>query len=95
MITNILASSAKLGTLTNPGKRFELGKWTLTCKDNEKLFIMQAWKKNNGIDLIALSIGRKRGAMTAFGWSWGGFIPTYIKSKDLMMGMTRGQLGVK
>lgn len=55
---------------------------------------LQAWKKNNGLDLIVVSVGRKQGAMSAFGWSFGGLIPTWIKSRDLLAAMTRGKLGL-
>ena len=43
---------------------------------------------------MVVSIGRKRGAMTAMGWSFGGCLPTNIKSKDLMTGMSRKKMGL-
>lgn len=55
---------------------------------------LKAWKKHNGLDLIAVSLGRKNGAMSVFGWGFSGWAPIFIKSKDLMVGMTRKNMGL-
>ena len=54
----------------------------------------QAWKKNGGMQLMVVSVGRKRGVMTAMGWSFGGCLPINIKSKDLMTSMSRKKMGM-
>ena len=62
---------------------------------------MKAWKKNDGKDLIIVTLGRKAAVMSIFGWTFGGtrwspggFLPATIKCGDNMVGMTRWRMGM-
>ena len=52
------------------------------------------WKKHNGLEIIVVSLGRNDGAMAAWGWGWSGWVPTAIKSRDLLVGKTRTMMGM-
>ena len=47
---------------------------------------LKAWKKHNGLEVIIVSLGRKDGAAAAWGWGWSGWLPTVMKSRDLLGG---------
>ncbi|DBA66203.1 hypothetical protein WJX79_004881 [Trebouxia sp. C0005] len=55
---------------------------------------LKAWKKHNGIEMIAVSLGRNNGAMALWGWGFSGWLPTWLKSRDLLVGMTRKNMGL-
>ena len=62
---------------------------------------VKPWKKNGGMDLIIVTLGRKAAVMSVFGWSFGGtrwspggFFPVTIKASDNLLGMTRGRMGM-
>ncbi|DBB03006.1 TPA: hypothetical protein ACH3X1_013454 [Trebouxia sp. C0004] len=55
---------------------------------------LKAWKKHNGIEMIAVSLGRNNGAMAVWGWGFSGWLPTWLKSRDLLVGMTRKNMGL-
>ena len=55
---------------------------------------LKVWKRHNGLNMIAVSLGRKHGAMDVFGWGFSGWLPTYLKSRDLLVGMTRKNMGL-
>ena len=56
--------------------------------------VLKPWKKHNGIEVIVVSLGRNDGAMAAWGWGWSGWVPTVIKSRDLLVGKTRTNMGL-
>ena len=55
---------------------------------------LKAWKKHNGLELICVSLGRNNGAMDVWGWGFAGWIPKMLKSRDLLLGMTRSNMGL-
>ena len=55
---------------------------------------VKPWKKNGGIDVIIVTLGRKSAIMSIFGWSFGGCIPVNFKAKDNMVGMVRKNMGM-
>ena len=55
---------------------------------------LKVWKKHNGLEVIIVSLGRNDGAAAAWGWGWSGWLPTVMKSRDLLVGMTRKNLGL-
>jgi len=55
---------------------------------------LKAWKKHNGVEMIAVSLGRNNGAMAVWGWGFSGWLPTWLKSRDLLVGMTRKNMGL-
>lgn len=55
---------------------------------------LKVWKRHGGVDMIAVSLGRNNGAMSLFGWGFSGWAPTYLKSRDLLVGMTRKNMGL-
>ena len=55
---------------------------------------LKKWKRHNGLEVIMVSLGRNDGAAAAWGWGWSGWVPTMLKSRDLMVGMTRSNLGL-
>lgn len=56
--------------------------------------VLKPWKKHNGLEIIIVSLGRNDGAMAAWGWGWSGWVPTMLKSRDLLVAKTRTNMGL-
>ena len=44
---------------------------------------LKLWKRHNGLNMITVSLGRNHGATDVFGWGFSGWLPTWLKSRDL------------
>ncbi|GIL49748.1 hypothetical protein Vafri_6045 [Volvox africanus] len=53
------------------------------------------WTPNMGMEMILVSLGRRDGVCRMGGSVFTGFLPAWIKGKDLFVGKTRAQLRVK
>ena len=87
-------SDYRLGRLAgDQGKLVAANIKTLAAASNGSARL-KAWKKHNGLELICVSLGRNNGAMDVWGWGFAGWIPKMLKSRDLLLGMTRSSMGM-
>lgn len=85
-------SDYRLGRLAaDQGKLVAANIKTLASNSSATL---KTWKKHNGLELICVSLGRNNGAMDVWGWGFAGFIPRFLKSRDLLLGMSRKSMGL-
>lgn len=88
-------SDYRLGRLAgDQGKHVAANIKTLAKHNNGAATTLKAWKKHNGLELICVSLGRNNGAMDVWGWGFAGWIPKMLKSRDLLLGMTRSNMGL-